>query len=71
MEIQGFSSGSINSISGMYAKGASAVAPKKENEAASANVTDQVSINSQEKQEGTVSLRLLHINDLHGAVVDE
>lgn len=71
MEIQGFSSGNINSISGMYAKGASAVAPKKESEAAPANVTDQVSINSQDKQEGTVSLRLLHINDLHGAVVDE
>lgn len=76
VEIQGFSSGSINSYSGIKSSGAPvAAAPQKEAQATSATpapAADQVSLGAAPEEKGnTVSLRLLHINDIHGAVQDE
>ncbi|MBQ7503429.1 bifunctional metallophosphatase/5'-nucleotidase [bacterium] len=70
MEIQGFSSAPISSYTGRVENQPQVKAQSEESAAPLAQ--DQVSLEGENKPaEGTVSLRLLHINDVHGAAVDE
>ena len=72
MEISGFSSCSINSLNGVRSDMQTAAArPAAESETSVPVQGDKISLGTEGKSEGTIPLRILHINDVHGAVAPD